>query len=221
MELFTFYKDYSEEPCIYAITNKVNGKIYIGKTKCFKIRHYQHKYSFFGKKWKHSSPHLHNSINKYGYTNFDISIIEFCSTENLAERELYWMTYFNTTNSNKGFNLRLESLGKVQTHSSTSIKISNRLKNEWATGIRKNHSLKLKANWNNNENRVTQQSAIMTKALTKYNYELYTLENDFIKKVLYAELKNLSLHGVIQKMHEKKINCVTFKNYIIKKVKIS
>ena len=61
----------------------------------------------------------------------------------------------------------------------------------------------------------------MTKTLTKYNYELYTLENDFIKKVLYAELKNLNLHGVIQKMCKKKINCVTFKNYIIKKVKIS
>ena len=49
MELFTFYKDYSRKPCIYAITNKINGKIYIGKTKCFKIRHYQHKYSFFSK----------------------------------------------------------------------------------------------------------------------------------------------------------------------------
>lgn len=40
-------KEFEKRPCIYAITNKITGKIYVGKTINLYSRHYTYKYKFY------------------------------------------------------------------------------------------------------------------------------------------------------------------------------
>lgn len=82
---------------IYKITNKVNNKIYIGQTiRSLKERVQEH----IRKKGT-----LNKAFNKYGIENFSIEIIEKCnSTEELNNKEIYWINRFNCLTPN-GYNL--------------------------------------------------------------------------------------------------------------------
>lgn len=71
---------------IYKITNKVNGKIYIGKTtKTIHERYQRHFYNH-----KNGNTYLYKSMRKYGFDNFMIEAIE--ETLNLDEREIFWIS---------------------------------------------------------------------------------------------------------------------------------
>ena len=91
---------------VYKITNIVDGKIYIGITKqCVMARWYKHcSESKYG-----STTYLHNAIRKYDKSNFVIEIVETISNETdydqLKEREIYWISYFNSDDRNIGYNL--------------------------------------------------------------------------------------------------------------------
>ena len=61
---------------IYKITNKINGKIYIGQ-----------------------------AIKKYGKENFTIELIEQVEKDKLDEREVYWISFYNSYQ--KGYNCTL------------------------------------------------------------------------------------------------------------------
>jgi group I intron endonuclease len=79
---------------IYKIINLTNNKSYIGQTDNLTRRERQHFYDL--KRNKHRNEHLQKSYNKYGKDNFIFQVIEY--TENLGERELYWI------NENGGIN---------------------------------------------------------------------------------------------------------------------
>ena len=69
----SIYKEYG----IYGIKNKVNNKIYVGKTMMnFGDRWDCHKSQLRG--GYHDNPHLQNSWNKYGEDNFEFIIIHNC-----------------------------------------------------------------------------------------------------------------------------------------------
>jgi group I intron endonuclease len=83
---------------IYKTTNLINGKFYIGKDK-----HNDPKY--FG-----SGKILKQSIKKYGIDNFIKEIIEECYDEqHWLEREIYWISYYNSKND--GYNIALGGNG--------------------------------------------------------------------------------------------------------------
>lgn len=68
------YKKYG----IYGIKNKLNNKIYIGKTmKSFGDRWDCHKAQLNG--GYHDNPHLQNAWNKYGSNNFEFTILYDCT----------------------------------------------------------------------------------------------------------------------------------------------
>lgn len=77
---------------IYKITKKSNGKSYIGQSSNIERRFKEHKY-------KKDIP-IDLAIQKYGSDAFEFSILEECSQEQLDEREIYWIQYYNTY---KGF----------------------------------------------------------------------------------------------------------------------
>lgn len=87
---------------IYKITNKINGKIYIGSAVNIYSRWNLHKFKL--KNNKHHSIKLQRAQNKYGLDNFIFEIVEECPKNLLIEREQYWIdnlkTYSNGYNCN-------------------------------------------------------------------------------------------------------------------------
>ena len=90
---------------IYKITNKINGKIYIGQTiKSLKERWSGHLTSAHHPQPRHAHIGLYLAINKYGAENFDLEVIdEANSEEELNEKEIYWIRYFDSYNT--GYNM--------------------------------------------------------------------------------------------------------------------
>ena len=88
---------------IYKITNLVNNKVYIGQSKRCDKRKYDHFRNL--KNNKHCNDHLQKSYNKYGKENFKFEVIEKCKVESLVEKETYWINYYNSLDSNYGYNL--------------------------------------------------------------------------------------------------------------------
>lgn len=81
---------------IYKITNKVNGKIYIGQSVDIERRFREHK--------RRNEQQIDMAIQKYGIENFDLEIVEECSIEDLNAREEYWTLEYNSIVPN-GYNL--------------------------------------------------------------------------------------------------------------------
>ena len=92
---------------IYKITNLINGKIYIGKTKyTIDNRYKSHlKQAIKNRDLNITSSKLYNAINKYGTENFKIEQIEECSYENLSEREIFWIKELDARNPTIGYNI--------------------------------------------------------------------------------------------------------------------
>ena len=82
-------------PYIYKITNKVNGKVYIGKT-IYSIQKRWEEHLRDAKKSRCEKRPLYNAINKYSKENFKIEQIEECSYDILNERERYWIEYYGS-----------------------------------------------------------------------------------------------------------------------------
>lgn len=88
---------------IYKITNKVNGKIYIG---CTSRTMEQRLSGHFRQRFSMRGNCLGRAIIKYGIENFIIEKIEDCNSEKqMFEREIYWISFYNSTNNNIGYNL--------------------------------------------------------------------------------------------------------------------
>ena len=86
---------------IYKITNKVNGKSYIGQTiQNVKERFYQHCATKCSQAILNMV--IHKAINKYGKSNFTIEVIEEVESTNLNDRERYWIRYYDSYNN--GYN---------------------------------------------------------------------------------------------------------------------
>ena len=86
---------------IYKITNKINGKIYIGQTIQKPIeRFYQH--CAKSAKCEVLNMPIHKAILKYGKNNFSFEILETINKNKLNERERYWISYYDSYNS--GYN---------------------------------------------------------------------------------------------------------------------
>ena len=81
---------------IYKIQNKINGKCYIGQSINIYKRWQEHKSNSINKNHEDSYYPLYCAIRKYGIDNFDFSIIEECNQEELNNKEIYWVKYYNS-----------------------------------------------------------------------------------------------------------------------------
>lgn len=96
-------------PYIYKITNKLNQKIYIGKTvRTVKQRWEEHCREYQKSRAEHRP--LYSAMNKYGIENFIVEEIEECSADILNEREKYWIEYYQSFKN--GYNATIGGDGK-------------------------------------------------------------------------------------------------------------
>ena len=88
---------------IYKITNKINGKVYIGQTsRSIQKRWEQHVYESYMPIEPYKSL-LHRAIKKYGEESFSVIELENCKDEDLNDREIYWIDYYKSYDD--GYNL--------------------------------------------------------------------------------------------------------------------
>lgn len=90
---------------IYCIKNKTNGKVYIGSSNNIERRFRRHKTELNTK--KHSNKYLERAYQKDGKENFDFTILELCSEENLINREISYIIEYESLNKDKGYNLSI------------------------------------------------------------------------------------------------------------------
>jgi group I intron endonuclease len=106
---------------IYKITNKTDGKIYVGQTTKTLEERWKHHC-----KMKGNCRYLKRAFEKYGIDNFVFEMVCNCSNEELDKFEIQYMSEFNSMVPN-GYNLRKGGNGGRH-HEETKEKISASLK---------------------------------------------------------------------------------------------
>jgi hypothetical protein len=88
---------------IYKVTNKINGKIYIGSE-------IDSNPNYYG-----SGVLILKALKEFGKDNFKKENIETCdSLDDLKEREIFWIKKFNSTHETVGYNTILGANGAKQ-----------------------------------------------------------------------------------------------------------
>jgi len=89
---------------IYSIRNKTTGKYYIGSSKNYKFRLYNHRKKL--KQGKHANEYLQNAFNKYGLDDFEFEVLEEYTEELLCAMECYWCNILKVHNRDFGYNIK-------------------------------------------------------------------------------------------------------------------
>jgi len=131
---------------IYKITNLINNKIYIGKTKKYYKniefgylkRFINHKVSANSESKKNNCPRLYNAIRKYGNKNFKVEMIHECELKIIDEKEIEFIKKYNSTDRNIGYNIALGGGGRSVVNISEEIryKISKKQNTEHPMNIK-------------------------------------------------------------------------------------
>lgn len=162
---------------IYKVTNKVNGKIYIGMTvNDFEKRKRDH--IAMAKRGDERNRYFQNAINKYGEDSFSWEIIDTdISQENLDEKEIYWISHYNSFGEG-GYNLT-EGGGGVSGY-------------KWSEEAKKDASRRLKGKYsgeNSPKTTLTNQEVLEIKDLLIYGKGLdfisdaYNISNNAIRSI--------------------------------------
>lgn len=120
------------EYLIYKVTNKINGKIYIGQT------------HFRNDKYLGSGKIITAAIEKHGRDNFVKEYIDVASCqEDLDEKEKYWIKELNAQDKNIGYNIADGGWNDFTMNEEIKEKISNTLKGKFVGENAFRHGIKL------------------------------------------------------------------------------
>ena len=92
-----------EKTNIYKITNKITGKVYIGKT----VNNIEHRFEQHKENCKRETNlmYLYASMRKYGVDNFEIEFVDSVDSNDWKYWENYYIKKFNSHYSMGGYNL--------------------------------------------------------------------------------------------------------------------
>lgn len=85
---------------VYVHTNKINDKKYVGLTTAKPEHRWRSDGSGYVKQ-----PYFFRSITKYGWNNFDHDVYEVDTKEDMYYLEQYLISFYDTMNQDKGYNL--------------------------------------------------------------------------------------------------------------------
>lgn len=88
---------------IYCIRNKINNKVYIGQSIDIRTRWWGHRCDL--NRNNHCNRYLQNAWNKHGEDNFEFSVLEQCTLDEINDKEIFWIKQYNSTDVNFGYNL--------------------------------------------------------------------------------------------------------------------
>lgn len=88
---------------IYLVTNLINNKKYVGQSTNIGKRWIKHRNYPFNPNCKEYNYSFYQAIRKYGLENFKFEVIEECDVNQLNEREIYWISYYDSFNN--GYNM--------------------------------------------------------------------------------------------------------------------
>lgn len=89
---------------IYSITDTVNNRVYVGQSVDVNRRLGDHKHHLKAK--IHKNSYLQRSYDKCNGEGFEFGVLEYCPIEKLDEREQAWISLFQSTCRNKGYNIQ-------------------------------------------------------------------------------------------------------------------
>ena len=79
---------------IYKFENLKNGKVYIGQSINIEQRYKQHKTNC--NQIDRNKSKFYQALNEFGIDNFSFEILEICSQNELNDKEIYWINYYNS-----------------------------------------------------------------------------------------------------------------------------
>lgn len=185
---------------IYCITCTINNKKYIGYSSNIYRRINLHKSHLIKNDTRHINQYLIDDWNTFGKDSFVYSVLEY-TTENLKDKELYYIELYNTIDREIGYNLRRDSTTKgMLILEETRKKYSNAQKKRFESIEERIKIGKLSSKfWKENPEVKEQMSNKVSKALTRYTIKQYTKDGEFIKE--WQRVKDIILENPMYKVH--------------------
>ena len=107
----------SDQPAIYTISNKLNGKVYVGSAVRPNNRRMWH--LRYLRRGCHPNPHLQRAWNRYGEASFVFEVVESVQdTFWLRAREQSWIGRLNTGDPALGYNRVVDAFGGLMSEAS-------------------------------------------------------------------------------------------------------
>ena len=94
---------------IYKFTNKINNKVYIGKSQNLLQRYQSHKRNYNNSKLQDYNTKFYRALRKYGFENFDVKILGEFKKELLYKIVESFIEQYNTVIPN-GYNIHGEAI---------------------------------------------------------------------------------------------------------------
>lgn len=171
---------------IYKIISPT-GKIYIGQSINIKQR-----WGIYKNLNCQSQIRLYNSLNKYGFENHILEIIEECSLENLNKRETFWKKhYLKQFNNNwdKVLFCELYDKGGGPKSEKTKNKISKSSLGKLKTQQHRDNIKKARIGMNFTQNHKDNMSK------SRFKYSILCIENNNIYKSAHQASKELNVYS--------------------------
>ena len=184
-------EELKDKPGIYCIENLSTHKKYVGQATSISERFEKHIRSLNAQ--THFNSYLQHAWNKYGEDDFTYSVLEYCNSEELDDREIYYINTLDLLNRDFGYNRKTGGQhGGSKYSEEARKKMSDSAKASYTDELRQKRSEQLKEMWSNPEER--------EKRVGK-NHPMYgRIRTDEVKKKLSECHKG---HGWNRKFNDK------------------
>lgn len=188
---------------IYKITNQINGKSYIGQAIDIQTRWNKEKTRAFDPNSLEYEKTLSQAFRKYGLNNFTFEIIEQCEKALLNEKEIYYISFYDTY-----FNGYNETTGGTNGNENACVKIQkNDLLIIYDLLLNSSKSQKeIAEQFNVGQDVISTINHGKSRRLDGYNYPLRNNRNKFYCQDCGKEISKMAIRcEICEKFKQRKV----------------